>query len=262
MNIVFDHRPSYQEPQSYVINNPAKASQRKSPSTLRRDKQRSENYMKKWDNQASGPHGLKIKQQLRDSALNFNVNAPEFKPATSPVKFPKSDGKIDYEVPYSACDNSEFLELTDNTNVLKHELKQTKVHLDHVSKELKSLKESNATQNRCNVELITHVAEVTLELKETKEKMTDMKRQEDLFMKQIRDMGTELEKAQSDLRTVIRSSQQRDEGYDSLRHYEQRNTRDYKLGHKGYRNYQDSDYHKDRYIYYWNSFQSNVTWTI
>ena len=87
-----------------------------------------------------------------------------------------------------------------------------------MSKELKSLQKLNATQNLCNVELIAHVAEVTLELKESKEKMTEMKRQEDYFMRQIRDLGTELEEAQSDLRTVVRSSQQRDEGYNSLRH--------------------------------------------
>ena len=210
VNIEFEHCTSYQETQIYVISNPAKASQTISASTLRHDKQRWENYIKKWDNQASGPHGIKTKQQLSNCKLNFNVNAHEFKPTSSPVKFPKSYCNIDYEFPYSTCDGLEFLELTDNTNVLKHEFKQTKFLLDRVSKELKSLQESNATQNRCNVELITHVAEVTLELKESKEKITEMKRQEDYFIKQIRGLGTELEKAQSDLRTVFRSNQQRD----------------------------------------------------
>ena len=132
----------------------SKSIPKKSPSTLRRDKQRWENYILNWNNQRSGPHGHKTKQQVSDCALNFNVNTTEFKPTSSHVKFPKSEGNVDYEFPYSTCDNLEFLELTDNTNVLKHEFKPTKFHLDCVFKDLKSLQESNATWNRCNVELL------------------------------------------------------------------------------------------------------------
>ena len=263
MNIVFDHRPSYQGLQLRNFDDQSeKTCKKKSPSTLKRDRARMDNYLKKLEKKMSitpenAPH------QISDNKSNFNVDAPDFIPKSSNI-IKKSElvDNCDNIFPFAACDDEEFLKLMDKTAPMKVELKQSKFHLDHVSKELKSLQKSNATQNRCNVELIAHVAEVTLELKESKEKMTEMKRQEDYFMKQIGDLGTELEKAQSDLRTVVRCSQQRDEGYNSPRHYEQRNTRDYKSGHKGYRNYQDSDYHKDRYKYHWNSFQSNMTWTI
>ena len=260
MNIVFDHRPSYQGLQ--LQNFDDQSFKKKSPSTLKRDRARMDNYLKKLEKKMSitpenAPH------QISDNRLNFNVDAPDFIPTSSNI-IKKSElvDNCDNIFPFAACDDEEFLKLMDKTAPMTVELKQTKFHLDHVSKELKSLQKSNATQNRCNVELIAHVAEVTLELKESKEKMTEMKRQEDFFIKQVRDLGTELEKAQSDLRTMVGSSQQRDEGYNSPRHYEQRRARNYKSGHKGYRNYQDNDYHKDRYKYYWNSFQSNVTWTI
>ena len=193
MNIVFDHRPSYQGLQLRNFDyQSVKPFQKKSPSTLKRDRARMDNYLKKLKKKMSitpenAPH------QISDNRLNFNVNAPDFMPMSSNI-IKKSElvdncGNI---FPFAACDDQEFLKLMDTTAPMKEELKQIKSSLNSVSPKLKSLQQFNAKWEVCKSDLITQVAASALELKRTKEEMMEMKQNEITCRTQIRDLSMEL----------------------------------------------------------------------
>ena len=85
MNIVFDHRPSYQGLQLRNFDDQSeKTFQKKSHSTLKRDRARMDYYLKKLEKKMSitpenAPH------QINDNRLNFNVDAPDFIPMSSNI---------------------------------------------------------------------------------------------------------------------------------------------------------------------------------
>ena len=82
MNIVFNHRPSYQGLQLRNFDDQSeKTFQKKSRSTLKLDRARMDEYLKKLEKKMSitpenAPH------QISDNRLNFNVDAPDFMPTS------------------------------------------------------------------------------------------------------------------------------------------------------------------------------------
>ena len=193
MNIVFNHRPSYQGLQLRNFDDQSeKTFQKKSRSTLKRDRARMDEYLKKLEKKMSitpenAPH------QISDNRLHFNVDAPDFIPTSSNI-IKKSElvDNCDNIFPFAACDDQEFLKLMDKTAPMKLELKEIKSSLNSVSQKLKSLQQSNAKWEVCISDLITQVAASALELKSTEEELMEMKQNEIKCRTQIRDLSMEL----------------------------------------------------------------------
>ena len=123
----------HQEAQVHVINHPVRTFQRKSPSTLARDRIRQEKYMKKMANQSLESH----ERQISEHSVNLNVHAAEFEPKTVPVHNPKPD---EYDWPFTYCETSKILHTMDHVDILKTDLIQTKSHLKSVTKVLETFK--------------------------------------------------------------------------------------------------------------------------
>ena len=134
MNIEFQQCTlPHQVAQVHVINHPVRTFQRKSPSTLGRDRIRQEKYMKKMACQSLQSH----ERQISDHSVNLNVHLAECKPKTVPLHNPKPD---EYDWPFTSCETSEILHTMDHVDILKTDLIQTKSHLQSVTKVLETFK--------------------------------------------------------------------------------------------------------------------------
>ena len=184
---------SHQDPLVHVINPPVRKLQRKSPSTLRRDRTRRENYMKKMAHQSMDFHRNSTERQISDNFVYLNVHAAEFKPQAVPANNLKPD---DCDLPFAYCKPSDIQHSMDGADVLKTDLIQTKFRLQSVTKELKSLKHLNADYSKNNSELKSHMSELSIKLQKVKNELVYMKEQEDSYKAKIRDLGQKLQEPQ------------------------------------------------------------------
>ena len=161
---------------------------KKSPSQLRRDQARRIKYQQNRLPQCYTPG-----QHPSDTVLN--VDARPFKPSPSPEEHfrvePKDTTSIDsedYDLPFTQCDSDEITNLSDNLDVLRNDLKQTKSHLQLVKNELKSLQHKTTNEHICN-----NCADLSKELQVSNSQMQIMKHQENDHLCEIRDLREQLE---------------------------------------------------------------------
>ena len=105
---------------------------KKSPRQLRRDQARRIKYQRNFQNRLPQCHTPD--QHPSDTVLN--VDARPFKPPPSSEEHfqvePKDTINIDfeyYDLPFTHCDSDEITNLSDNLDVLRNDLRQTKSHL-------------------------------------------------------------------------------------------------------------------------------------
>ena len=217
---------SHQDPQVHVINPPVRQLQRKSPNTLRRDRTRQENYMKKLAHQSMDFHRNLKKRQISDNVVYLNVHDAEFKPQAVPANDLKPD---DCDLPFAYCESNDIQHSMDHVDVLKTDLIQTKSHLQSVTTELKSLKHLNADYSKSNSELNSHVSELSMELQKMNDQLVYMKKQEDSYKAHIRDLGQELQESHRRRRLA---RHQQDAGYHEAKE------------HSNYKPHQAYGYHR------------------
>ena len=164
---------------------------KKSPSQLRRDQARRIKYQRNFQNRQ--PQCYTPDQHPSDTVLN--VDALPFKPPPSseehfrvePKDTTNSDFE-DYDLPFTQCDSDEITNLSDNLDVLRNDLKQTKSHLQLVKNELKSLQHTTANEHICN-----NCADLSKELQASNIQMQTMKDEENNHLCEIRDLREQLE---------------------------------------------------------------------
>ena len=161
---------------------------KKSPSQLRRDQARRIKYQQNRLPQCYTPD-----QHPSDTVLN--VDARPFKPSPSSEEHfqvePKDTINIDsedYDLPFTQCDSDEISNLSDNLDVLRTDLKQTKSHLQLVKNEFKSLQHTTANEHICN-----NCADLSKELQASNIQNQTMKDEEDNHLCEIRDLREQLE---------------------------------------------------------------------
>ena len=161
---------------------------KKSPSQLRRDQARRIKYQQNRLPQCYTPD-----QPTSDTVLN--VDARPFKPSPSseePFQVePKDTTYIDpedYDLTFTQCDGDEITNLSDNLDVLRNDLKQTKSSLQLVKNELKSLPHTTTNEHICN-----NCADLSEELQASNNEIQNMKDQENNHLCEIRDLREQLE---------------------------------------------------------------------
>ena len=164
---------------------------KKSPSQLRRDQARRIKYQRNFQNRL--PQCYTPDQHPSDTVLN--VDARPFKPFPSSEELfqvePKDSTNSDfedYDLPFTQCDSDEITNLSDNLDVLRNDLKQTKSRLQLVKNELKSLQHTTTNEHICN-----NCADLSKELWASYSQMQTMKDQENDHLCKIRDLREELE---------------------------------------------------------------------
>ena len=133
-------------------------------------------------------------QHPSDTVLN--VDARPFKPFPSSEEFfhvePKDSTYIDsedYDLPFTQCDSDEITNLSDNLDVLRNDLKQTKSRLQLVKNELKSLQHTTTNEHICN-----NCADLSKELQASNSQIQTMKDQENNHLCEIQDLREQLDK--------------------------------------------------------------------
>ena len=161
---------------------------KKSSSQLRRDQARRIKYQ---ENRL--PRCYTPGQHLSDTVLN--VDALPFKPSPSSEEHFRVEPKDttysdfeDYDLPFTLCDSDEITNLSDNLDVLRNDLKQTKSHLQLVKNELKSLQHTTTNEHICN-----NCADLAEELQASNIQMQTMKDEENNHLCEIRDLREQLE---------------------------------------------------------------------
>ena len=164
---------------------------KKSPSQLRRDQARRIKYQRNFQNRL--PQYFTPDQHPSDTVLN--VDARPFKPSPSSEEHfqaePKDTINIDfedYDLPFTHCNSDEITNLSDNLDVLRNDLKQTKSHLQLVKNELKSLQHTTANELICN-----NCVDLSKELQASNIQMQTMKDEENDHLCEIRDLREQLE---------------------------------------------------------------------
>ena len=164
---------------------------KKSPSQLRRDQARRIKFQQNLRNRL--PQCYTPDQHPSDTVLN--VDARPFKPFPSSEELfqvePKDTINIDfedYDLPFTHCDSDEITNLSDNLDVLRNDLKQTKSHLQLVKNELKSLQHTTMNEHICN-----NCVDLSKELQASNIQMQTMKDEENDHLCEIRDLRKQLE---------------------------------------------------------------------
>ena len=139
--------------------------------------------------------GSLLKLRLVRCACALPPPPPPFKPSPLSAEHfqvePKDTTHIDsehYDLPFTQCDSDEITNLSDNLDVLRNDLKQTKSHLQLVKNELKSLQHTTANEHICN-----NCADLSKELQASNIQMQTMKDEENNHLCEIRDLRAQLE---------------------------------------------------------------------
>ena len=124
------------------------------------------------------------------------MDARPFKPSPSSEELfqvePKDTTYIDsedYDLPFTQCYSDEITNLSDNLDVLRNDLKQTKSRLQLAKNELKSLQHTTTNEHICN-----NCADLSKELQALNSQIQTMKDQENNHLCEIQDLREQLDK--------------------------------------------------------------------